>query len=332
MSSYTIPKSFNANSLKLTPEKLAEWSKRSTSNALPFSRAIRQKPLEPSNHFSFASKKYVNDSGEKGDDAKTNAESSGITKKVQQIHSNLCDDDNDDKDYRKLENSKKNVKFVDIEHSSFESQSFENIDVMDVDIVDLTTCIDPQDQTVADENASNDNRTKLFVGTYADNQIDNNSESSSKHDCDSEKNAIIIEPLQSYSQEISRHSSSEEDVAFTWTLQEDHPHSRLINKSSMKENTKLLLELDRILGELELSMKSVQELQLSTDKELDSIERSLEPFEDELRKMQGEMCDLKNNIARQISIGAIEQIQECIHVFEKVKTKERDPEAENNKG
>src|SRR4051812_32877624 len=106
-------------------------------------------------------------------------------------------------------------------------------------------------------------------------------------------------------------------------------------------------------------MELIQESHLQTNQELDYIEKSVESFEDELRRVRGitsrqliiiiiiisssasfslaiffdtgEMCELKHNIARQISIDVIEQIEGCMYVFEKVKTLLDEEEKEEKK-
>ncbi|CAG8560193.1 269_t:CDS:2, partial [Acaulospora colombiana] len=310
MSSDSIPRNFNINNLKLTPEKLAEWSKRCTSNTLPFAHAVRQEPFEPPRSSSFTLKNHVGGSEEKSSDIAN----FGLIRKEQKIHWDLRDDD-------KRKNPRKNTKAINDECSFSEPQSsdsppesspdvdplskFENMDI-DVNLRDAST--------VAAENAPNNNRNNdgnLFGNISTEEKPSEKSEYSLGKDTVTIDQDIVMD--ESYDKPSVAASILKPKKS---TYEGISPHPRSEREPRTQENGKPFQEIDRILDELESFMKSIQESQFHVDQELDYLER-LEPFEDELRRTHGEICDLKYDFAKQISIDAIEKVEECVYVFEK---------------
>ncbi|RHZ67773.1 hypothetical protein Glove_299g28 [Diversispora epigaea] len=82
-------------------------------------------------------------------------------------------------------------------------------------------------------------------------------------------------------------------------------HSPFVYKSGVQENSKIIIEMNRTLEELESLMKREQDSQLQINQELDFIERSLEFFDDDMKFIQSEMYNLK----QQITIEIIEQFE-----------------------
>ncbi|KAF0506077.1 hypothetical protein F8M41_019198 [Gigaspora margarita] len=75
------------------------------------------------------------------------------------------------------------------------------------------------------------------------------------------------------------------------------------------------LEMDHRLETIEASIEQIQESQLYINQDLDYIEKSLENFEDELAVARVNICELKQDTARQITINIFEQIEEMINIF-----------------
>ncbi|RIB01543.1 hypothetical protein C2G38_2150411 [Gigaspora rosea] len=73
--------------------------------------------------------------------------------------------------------------------------------------------------------------------------------------------------------------------------------------------------MDHRLETIEASVEQIQESQLYINQDLDYLEKSLEYFEDELAVARVNICELKQDTARQITINIFEQIEEMINIF-----------------